>query len=57
MKFFKQIIPLPHPRFIMQYKLKKKEEYIDRYLRELAVVTDSYRVGNSNRELSIVSGI
>ena len=35
MKFFKQIVPLPHPRFIMQYKLKKKEEYIERYLREL----------------------
>jgi len=35
MKFFKKIFPLPHPRFIMQYKLKKKEEYIDRYLREL----------------------
>jgi hypothetical protein len=35
MKFFKKIVPLPHPRFIMQYKLKKKEEYIERYLREL----------------------
>ena len=36
MNFFGEIIPLPHPRFIMQYKLKKKEEYIDRYLYELA---------------------
>ncbi len=35
MKFFKRIIPLPHPRFIMQYKLKKKQEYIERYLCEL----------------------
>lgn len=35
MNFFKQIIPLPHPRFIMQYRLKKKEEYIDQYLCEL----------------------
>lgn len=35
MKFFKKVIALPHPRFIMQYKLKKKNEYIDRYLREL----------------------
>ena len=26
MKFFKKIVPLPHPRFIMQYKLKKKDE-------------------------------
>jgi hypothetical protein len=30
--FFKRIIPLSHPRFIMQYKLKKVDEYIDRYL-------------------------
>ncbi len=34
-KFFKTIIPLPHPRFIMQYKLKRKEEYIEYYLRHL----------------------
>ena len=34
-KFFGQIIPLPHPRFIMQYKLKKKQEYIDYYIRHL----------------------
>ena len=38
MNFFKKIIPLPHPRFIMQYKLKKKGEYIDRYLREFEIV-------------------
>ena len=31
-KFFEKIIPLSHPRFIMQYKLKKKEEYIQDYL-------------------------
>ena len=37
-KFFKKIIPLPHPRFIMQYKLKKKGEYIERYLCELATI-------------------
>jgi len=34
-KFFDKIIPLPHPRFIMQYKLKKKEEYIQSYLEKL----------------------
>lgn len=39
MKFFGKIIPLPHPRFIMQYKLKKKKEYIEQYLRELAMVS------------------
>jgi Domain of unknown function (DUF4918) len=31
-KFFKKIIPLPHPRFIMQYKRKRKDEYIINYL-------------------------
>lgn len=31
-KFFDRIIPLEHPRFIMQYKLRKKQEYIDKYL-------------------------
>ncbi len=34
-KFLGKIIPLPHPRFIMQYKLKKKEEYIQSYLVKL----------------------
>jgi hypothetical protein len=32
MKFFDKIIALPHPRFIMQYKTKRKEEYIQKYL-------------------------
>ena len=35
MKFFENIVPLSHPRFIMQYKLKKKEEYIGAYLDKL----------------------
>lgn len=34
MKFFDHIIPLSHPRFIMQYKLRYKQEYIDDYLRK-----------------------
>lgn len=34
MSFFDKVVPLPHPRFIMQYKLKRKAEYIDKYLRE-----------------------
>lgn len=33
--FFDKIIPLSHPRFIMQYKLKKKEEYIRMYIEKL----------------------
>ena len=39
MNFFERIVPLPHPRFIMQYRLKKKEAYIQRYLCELQVVS------------------
>ncbi len=31
-KLFNQIIPLPHPRWVMQYRLKQKEEYIREYL-------------------------
>jgi len=34
-QFFRKVIPLPHPRFIMQYKLKSKDEYIQYYLRHL----------------------
>jgi hypothetical protein len=33
--FFKKIVPLPHPRFIMQYKRKQLQEYIDRYISAL----------------------
>ena len=35
-KLFGRMVPLPHPRFIMQYKLKQKEAYIDRYLNAFA---------------------
>ena len=41
MKFFKKIIPLPHPRFIMQYKLKKKDEYIQKYLEQLGMIKEN----------------
>jgi hypothetical protein len=30
--FFKKIIPLPHPRFIMQYRRKQKQEYVNEWL-------------------------
>lgn len=32
-KFFEKIIALEHPRFIMQYKSKSKQPYIDKYLK------------------------
>ena len=34
-KFFKNIVVLDHPRYIMQYRLKKIENYISKYLKEL----------------------
>ena len=27
-KFFEEIIPLPHPRWVMQYKRKRKDEFV-----------------------------
>ncbi len=34
--FFEQIIPLPHPRWVMQYRRKRKEEFVGAYLEALA---------------------
>ena len=33
--FFKEIIPLAHPRFIMQYRRKKMNDYLKAYLKVL----------------------
>ena len=33
--FFRRIVPLAHPRFIMQYRLRKKEDFIQKYLEVL----------------------
>ena len=33
-KLFDAIVPLSHPRFVMQYRVKKKQEYIDYYLQQ-----------------------
>lgn len=35
-QWFKTIHALPHPRFVMQYKLKQKEDYVARYLKTLS---------------------
>ena len=34
-KWFYKVKALPHPRFVMQYRLKRKEEYIQQYLEVL----------------------
>jgi hypothetical protein len=36
-KFFNQIIPLEHPRYVMQYKTKQKEFYINKYLQSFGI--------------------
>jgi len=33
--FFKEVIPLPHPRWIMQYRRKKLGDYVDLYVKKL----------------------
>jgi hypothetical protein len=33
--FFREIIPLPHPRWVMQYRRKKMKEYVELYLEKL----------------------
>ena len=30
--FFEEIIPLPHPRFILQYRRKQKDSFVQQYL-------------------------
>jgi len=34
-KFFKRIFVLEHPRYIMQYKLKQINKYVNKYLRAI----------------------
>ena len=33
--FFEEIIPLPHPRWIMQYRRKRMGEYVELYVKQL----------------------
>lgn len=37
-KWFDEIIPLAHPRFIMQYKRKQMDAYIDQYIKDLNTI-------------------
>lgn len=37
LKIFEKIIPLAHPRFIMQYRRKKVDEYVNDYVEKLSV--------------------
>lgn len=33
--YFREVVPLPHPRFVMQYRLKRKQEFIEEYVKAL----------------------
>lgn len=33
--WFEEIIPLPHPRFIMQYRRKQKQQFIQQYVQSI----------------------
>lgn len=37
--FFDEIVPLEHPRYIMQYKLKEKETFLQKHLNLLQKIT------------------
>jgi hypothetical protein len=37
-QLFDEIIPLPHPRWVMQYRLKKLDQFVEEYRSKLAMV-------------------
>lgn len=39
--FFRRIIPLPHPRWVLQYRRKKADEYVERYVESLRAASRS----------------
>ncbi len=39
--FFDRIIPLPHPRWVMQYRRKRLEEFVERYVEALGEVLEN----------------
>jgi len=40
-RFFGEIIPLPHPRFIMQYRRKRVDEFVKLYLERLTAASQT----------------
>ncbi|MCB0687338.1 MAG: DUF4918 family protein [Saprospiraceae bacterium] len=35
-QFFKKLVPLPHPRWVMQYRLRRKDEFVREYVDKLS---------------------
>ena len=40
--FFKKLYPLEHPRFVMQYRSKRKGEYIQKYIETLSLCRKAF---------------
>jgi hypothetical protein len=40
LKLFEKIVPLEHPRFVMQYRTKYKDQYIQKYIEEFLKVSN-----------------
>jgi Domain of unknown function (DUF4918) len=38
-RYFEKLVPLDHPRFIMQYKTKSKDLYIEKYLTAFGLIS------------------
>lgn len=42
-QFFEQILPLPHPRWIMQYRRKRMNDFVDLYIEKLKLAIEKSR--------------
>ncbi len=42
---FSQIIPLPHPRWVMQYRRRQLDDYVGRYVEALRAAAGAWRLG------------
>jgi hypothetical protein len=49
--WWREIIPLAHPRFIMQYRRKKVTEYVEEYLNQLGASTQKTHTNTISRRL------
>ena len=45
-EFFDKIVPLPHPRWVMQYRRVRLQEYIDLYLEKMKVAVELVKEGD-----------
>ncbi len=45
--FFEQVHPLPHPRWVMQYRLKRKEAFVQAYVNALSPWQEKGESGDS----------